>query len=193
MKYICTLILIFFTTVVSLPQNNNESDKFDLRGGMGISFLSMPSLTDYLNLNFAAPNQQLGTFVSAVDFSCEAGYLLNDHYEISVEVAYMINSYNYSYSLGEYRLNYGILMPSVLNYYVIKGEGFYFKFGGGVGPRFVSANQQLPGTPSAQTYTSTGFGLILKADGNTLLSDNPIIPTGIDPTIINQPNLEFSF
>ncbi|MCL5030316.1 MAG: hypothetical protein M1480_15000 [Bacteroidetes bacterium] len=180
MKYICTLILIFFTTVVSFPQNNNQSDKFDIRGGMGISFLSMPSLTDYLNLNFAAPNQQLGTFVSAVNFSGEAGYLINDHYEIGIEVAYMINSYNYSYSLGEYRLNYGILMPSILNYYVIKGEGFYFKFGGGVGPRFVSATQQLPGTPSAQTYSSTGFGLILKADGNTLLSGKLYANIGVD-------------
>ena len=173
-------MLTFFTTVVSFPQNNNQADKFDLRGGMGISFISIPSLTDYLNLNFAAPNQQIATFGSAVTFSGEAGYFVNDHYEIGIEVGYMINSYNYSYSLGEYRLNYGILMPSILNYYVIKGEGFYFKFGGGVGPRFVSADQQMPGTPSAQTYSSTGFGLILKADGNTLLSGKLYANIGVD-------------
>ncbi len=180
MKYSFTFILMFFISVISFAQNNMEKARFDFRGGMGISFIAIPSLTDYLNLNFTAPGQRLATFGSAVNFSGEAGYLLNEHYEIGIEVAYLINSYNYSYSLGEYRLNYGIIMPSIVNYYVIRGEGFDFKFGGGIGPRFVSAVQQLPGTPTAQTYTSTGFGLILKADGNTLLSGNLYANIGLD-------------
>ncbi len=180
MKCFYISILILMMTAAALPQSTNQFERFDLRGGMGISFVNMPSLTDYLNENFAASNQQLGTFGSAVTFSGEAGYLLNDHYEIGIEAAYLINSYNYSYSLGTYKLNYGIFMPTLLYYYVIKGEGYDFKFGGGIGPRFVSADQQLPGTPSAQTYNSTGFGLLLKADGNTLLSGNFYANIGVD-------------
>ncbi len=173
MKLLYTLIIV---TVIS----GNLFSQYDFRGGMGITFVTMPSLTDYLNENFAASDQQLSAFGSAIIFSGEGGYMLSDHYELGVELSYLINSYNYSYSLGLYRLNYGILMPSIVNYYVIKGPGYDFKFGGGIGPRFVSADQQLPGTPTAQTYTSTGFGLLLKVDGNTLLSGNFYANIGVD-------------
>ena len=99
---------------------------------------------------------------------------------MGLEVAYLINSHNYSYILGVYKLSYQILMPTVVNYYVISGKGYTFKFGGGVGLRFVSADQQLPATPSVINYSSTGFGFLLKADGNTLLSGNLYANIGVD-------------
>jgi hypothetical protein len=154
--------------------------QYDFRAGMGINFVSTPSLTDYLNQNFAASNQQIGVFNSAIIFTAEGGYFLNDHYEISLELGYLINSYNYSYSIGTYRLNYDIIMPTVINYYVIRGAGYSFKFGGGIGLRFLSADQQLPATPSAVNYSSTGFGFLLKAEGNTLLSGNFYANIGVD-------------
>jgi hypothetical protein len=140
----------------------------------------MPSLIDYLNQNFAPADQQLGTFNSAIVFSGEGGYLLNNHYEVGLEVAYLVNSHNYSYDLGIYHLNYSIVMPTIVNYYVLRGNGYDFKFGGGIGIRFVNANQQLPGTPNSVSYKSTGFGFLLKADGNTLLSGNLYANIGVD-------------
>jgi hypothetical protein len=164
-KYIYSIITVLIISGTSYSQ-------YDFRAGMGISFVSTPSLIDYLNQNFAPSNQQLGVFNSSVAFSGEAGYFVNDSYEIGVDFAYQLNSYNFSYNPGEYKLNYHFLMPTLVNYYVIKGAGYNFKFGGGIGPRFTSAEQQLPATPSAITYSSTGFGLLLKAEGNTLLSGN---------------------
>ena len=169
MKYFYTLILLITVTTFSYSQ-------YDFRAGMGISFGTTPSLTDYLNQNYT---QQLGVFGSAVVFSGEGGYLLNDHYEIGVELAYLINSYTFPQDFGNYRLSYDILMPSLLNYYVIMGKGYDFKFGGGVGPRFVSANQQL-GTSHGVNYSSTGFGLLLRADGNTTLGGNLYANIGVD-------------
>lgn len=173
MKYLSAFI--FFLII-----NGTAYSQYYIRGGMGVGFAATPSLTDYLNENFAASDQQQGTFNTSIVFSGEGGYLLTGSYEIGLEVAYMINSYNYSYSLGVYRLNYGIIMPTLVNYYVIRGNGYDFKFGGGIGPRFVSADQQLPGSPSAVTYSSTGFGLLLKADGNTILSGNLYANIGLD-------------
>ncbi len=169
MKYIYALILALTITGFSYSQ-------YDFRAGMGISFGATPSLTDYLNQNY---RQQLGVFGSAVVFSGEGGYLLNDHYEIGIELAYLINSYNFPQDFGNYRLSYDILMPSLLNYYVIKGKGYDFKFGGGIGPRFVSANEQL-GTTNGVNYSSTGFGLLLRADGNTTLGGNLYANIGVD-------------
>ncbi len=170
MKFITALIFCLTISSTSFSQ-------YYARAGMEISYVSMPSLTDYLNQSFV---QQLGTFNSAIVFSGEGGYLINNHYEAGLEIAYLINSYNFSSDLGIYKLSYDIIMPTIVNYYVIRGEGYDFKFGGGLGIRFVSANQQLPGTPSAITYSSTGFGLLLKADGNTLLSGNLYANIGID-------------
>lgn len=173
MKFAYTLLIILFTASTSFSQ-------FEVRGGMGISFVNMPSVIDYLNQNFAPSDQQLGTFNSAVTFSVEGDYMLKNNYELGLEVAYLINSHNFSYVLGIYKLNYGIVMPTVVNYYVIRGKGYSFKFGGGIGLRFVSADQQLPGTPSAINYSSLGFGFLLKADGNTLLSGNLYANIGAD-------------
>lgn len=150
-----------------------------LRGGMGINFQNTPSLNDYLNQNFSSGGG-VSDFNSAVVFSVEGGYLVSNSYEIGLEVGYQLYSYTYSYSLGQYEFFYGIIMPSILNYYVIQGEGYQLKFGGGAGVRFVMADETLPGSTSSTKYNSTGFGLILKADGNTLLGGNVYANIGAD-------------
>jgi len=173
MKYIYAVFILLTFSTTSYSQ-------YDVRAGMGISFGTMPSLIDYLNQNFVPSNQQLGVFNSAIIFSGEGGYMIHSNYEVGIEVAYLINSYNFSYDLGNYRLSYNILMPTAVNYYVIKGPGYDFKFGGGIGPRFVSANQQLPGTTSGVNFTSVGFGILAKADGNTTIGGNFYANIGVD-------------
>jgi hypothetical protein len=171
-KYIYLIISALIITGTSYAQ-------YDFRAGMGISLVNTPSLIDYLNQNFAPSNQQLGVFNSSIVFSGEAGYFVNDSYEISLDFSYLLNSYNFSYNPGLYKLSYDFIMPTLVNYYVIRGTGYNFKFGGGIGPRFTNADQQLPAQPSI-TYNSVGFGFLLKAEGNTLLSDNFYANIGVD-------------
>ncbi len=151
-----------------------------IRGGMGINFQNTPSFNDYINENFASYGSELNNFNSAVMFSVEGGYLLNQSNEIALELDYLLYSYTYSYTLGQYEFFYGIIMPSILDYYVIQGEGYQLKFGGGAGVRFVIADQTLPGSTSSVKYNSTGFGIILKADGNTRLDGNFYANIGVD-------------
>jgi hypothetical protein len=171
-KYIYLVISVVMIMGTSYAQ-------YDFRIGMGISVVSTPSLIDYLNENFAPSNQQLGVFNSSIVFSGEAGYFVNDSYEISLDFSYLLNSYNFSYNPGVYKLSYDFLMPKFVNYYVIKGSGYNFKFGGGIGPCFTNVDQQMPASPSA-TYNSVGFGFIFKAEGNTLLSDKLFANIGVD-------------
>lgn len=173
MKYLTIVFLFFIFTATSFSQ-------YSVRAGMGISFVSMPSLTDYLNQNFVPPDQQLGAFNSSVVFSGEGYLAVSKNYEIGLEVAYLLNSYTFDYTLGHYQMSYDIIMPSLTGYYVISGTGFNFKFGAGIGPRFVNVNETLPARPAADNYTSTGFGILFKADGNTLLSGNLYANIGAD-------------
>jgi hypothetical protein len=164
MKYLTltVLVVLFFSTAYS---------QVSLRAGMGVDYISAPSLYNYFNQNFSDPGSQVGSFSASVNFSGEADYKLSNKYELGLDLAYRIYSYNFSGSLGSYNLSYHNIMPTIVNYYVIIGEGYEFRFGGGLGIRFLSADENLPGTTTTQTYTSTGFGLLLRAAGNTKISN----------------------
>lgn len=169
-KSLITALIIFFSSMV-YPQ-------FELRAGMGIDFASTPSLKDYINQLLGA--ELLRSLNSSIVFSGEVDYSLSEIYFIGMDLGYLINSYTSIYDLGKYEFAYNVLSISAMNYYVIRGEGYHFKFGGGLGPRFVFADQSLPGTGITQTYKSTGFGIILRADGNTLLGGNVYANIGAD-------------
>jgi hypothetical protein len=164
MKKLFILFIFLFTSVY--PQ-------ISLRGGMGINFNSTPSLRDYLNdSQFAPSDNQVAAFNTSINFSGEVDYRAADKYEIGLEMAYLYNSFTFSPGGGRYELSYSILMPSILNYYVIDGEGYNFKFGGGLGLRFASLNELQQFTSNANNYKSVGFGILLRASGNTTLGGN---------------------
>ena len=154
--------------------------QIELKGTMGINFLSFPSLQDYLNENYAPSNAQIGTFNSAVIFTGEAGMFFSNNFEISIEIPYQIYSYTENVGLGQYELAYNSLMPSVMAYYVLLGTGFNFKFGGGAGPRFVSVTESKKWQGTEDSYSSTGFGGLLRVEGNTALAENVYANIGLD-------------
>jgi hypothetical protein len=158
------LMVLFIITCFSVTNAQGE-----LKVVMGINFMSIPSMQDYINQNFAPPNEQLGSFVSSIVFTGEGGLFLNKNFEMTVEVAYQIYSYTTTGISGQYELKYNNLMPSLLAYYVLDGNGYNLKFGGGAGIRFPNVDESLPATGSTITYTSTGYGIIARAEGNTLL------------------------
>ncbi len=165
-KNFVLLLIICSAMILSAQQNQ-------IRANMGIDFINTPSMIDYINQsNFASDGSQLPTFNTAVNFSVEYGRLLNENFQLSAELAYLIYSYNASNINGRYDLSYNLIMPSLLAFYVLSGKGYDFKFGGGAGLRFLSVDETLPASVRSDNYTSTGFGAILRAEGNTLLSGN---------------------
>ncbi len=161
MKYLFTII-----TVVLI--GSQVSAQHEARLGMGINFGSTPSLKDYVNQ--VAGYEEMTSFSSSVIFSGEYDYAVSNTYDIGLEVAYLLSSVTFS-TYGTYDFSYHVIMPTVTSYYVIRGQGYNFKFGGGVGIRLVSADESFPSSPSAINFTSTGFGFLLRAAGNTRLSD----------------------
>ena len=164
MKYLTLFILVLLIFSTSYSQ-------VSLRAGMGVDYISSPSLYNYFNQNFSEPGSQIGSFRAAVNFSGEADYKLSNKFELGVDLTYRIYSYNFAGSLGSYNLSYHNIMPTFVSYYVIEGDGYEFKFGGGPGIRLLSADESLPGTTTTQTYTSTGIGFLLRAEGNTKISN----------------------
>lgn len=164
MKFDKVFFLVVFSSFYSFAQ-------VDFRVGMGLDFFNSQSLVDYINQSNFSGSGELSSFSTAINFSGEVGVKVSDHLQLSGDLAYQIYSFNSNIALGRYDILFNNLMPSVLTYYMIEGSGYNFKFGGGAGLRFVSVEQTLPASVSYDKFSSTGFGLLLRAQGNTLLGD----------------------
>ena len=164
MKKFYLLFIIIIITDLSLAQKSNE-----IRASMGIDFASVPSLKNYLEANYT---DLLSTFGSAVNFSGSYGRMISPNDQLDLEIAYLLNSYNSNLAGGTYNLTYSIIMPSVIYYYVLTGNGYNIKFGGGAGVRVLSITEKLPAFPQDDKYSSLGYGFILRAVGNTAISQN---------------------
>lgn len=172
MKKIFVIFVLLIAANLSFAQKANE-----VRASMGIDFVSVPSLKDYLEANYT---DLLGSFNSAVNFSGSYGRMISSNSQLEGELGYLLNSYNSTLTGGTYDLTYSIVMPSVIYYYVLMGKGYYFKFGGGAGVRFLSITEKLPADPNNYNYSSFGYGLILRAAANTAISDNVYAYIGAD-------------
>lgn len=154
--------------------------QIELKGTMGINFLSFPSVQDYINENYAPSGGELSTFNSAVIFTGEVGTFLSKSFELSIEVPYQIYSYTENVGPGQYELAYNSILPSVMAYYVLLGSGYNIKFGGGAGVRFFDVTESKKWQGTEDTFTSVGFGGLLRAEANTALSENFYANLGFD-------------
>lgn len=152
--------------------------QWEVSASMGLDLKYSPSYRDYINFSFAPSGDKLNSFTTAVDFSGEAGYLLSKNFQLGFEYSILIDSYNTSLGPGGvYDISYVSHRPSLLAYYVLSGNGYKFKFGGGMGLRSVSLNEKIIDNTH---YSTSGVGFVAKAEGNTLLGDNLYALIGID-------------
>ncbi|MCU7491371.1 MAG: hypothetical protein HF309_16850 [Ignavibacteria bacterium] len=165
--------IIFFVLLLFSVRANAQSQLFEINAGMGIDMSATPSLNDYINASFATSEDQRSSVNTNVEFYGEVGRQISEHFQMGVEYALAVSSYNtVNFKAGKYDISYTIHMPSLMAYYVINGNGYKFKFGGGAGYRLASVDETLSYYSSAVNYTSSGIGLLLKADGSTSLGGN---------------------
>ncbi len=158
------LIVVFFALIFI-------SNAQQISGGMGISYFNNSKLTDYINGNFAVGGDGLSSFNPQIDFYIEAAFDVSESYQLAIEYDFALWSFTNSvFSIGQYEFSMLNHKPSLIGYYVLRGEGYNFKFGAGAGPRISSVTEKL--SPTEIDYSSTGVGAVAKAVGNTLLGGN---------------------
>jgi hypothetical protein len=156
---------ILFILIVIISSNTYA--QWDVSASMGLDFKSMPLFRDYINMNFSTGTSQIPTFKSAVAFSAEADYKLAKNFAVGIEYNLQLDSYNGA--TNNYEIAYTFHRPSLLAYYIIPGNGYQFKLGGGVGYRSVSLRERIF---SDVDFKADGLGLVLKAEGNTMLANH---------------------
>jgi hypothetical protein len=159
-KYFLLLLLI----------TSNIQAQWNISASMGLDFKSSSSFRDYVNTNFSLNGQQVSSFKSTVAFNLEMDYLLTKAFALGIEYNVQIDSYSSPFgAAGIYEIAYNLHRPSMLAYYIISGEGYQFKFGGGLGYRIAALSEKRI---SNTDYSASGFGVLLKAEGNTMLAKN---------------------
>ncbi len=161
MKKIALISLFFFFT-------KNISAQVDIATGMGISFVYNSSLSEYLDIYFPS-EEELASFSSTVEFYLEADYTITPSFQLGIEDVYTLYSYNTSFGYSNYKLEYNQHKPSLLAYYVISGEGYKFKFGGGAGLRIVDLTESIN---MDENYSTVGFGFLFRSQAHTKLGGN---------------------
>ena len=124
----------------------------DLATGMGISFVNSSSLNQYLENNWAS--EDVNAFNSSAEFFLELNYSISPSFQLGIEDVYTLYSFNNTVGFMNYELEYGQHKPSLLAYYIMSGEGYKFKFGGGAGIRIVDLSEKKIIT---ENYSTIGF------------------------------------
>lgn len=176
-KYI---ILFLFTIQLLVAQGSSSGVNIDLMGGMGLTYVSTPAFNDYVN-NLVPQQDEVESFASSICFFLETDYSINKTFDIGIEYENRLYSLTSNISgLDIYEIDYTVHSPTLLAYYVIQGEGYKFKFGGGGGYRYLSLTEKLPSTRAKENFNASGFGVLLKAHGHTLLGGSFYAYIGAD-------------
>ncbi len=171
MKKIILLVLICCPFISSNAQ-------WDLSMSMGLDLKYAPSYRDYVNYTYTQTGNKLSSFSTAINFSGEVGYLISENFQMGFEYGIQIDSYNSSAGPGGvYEISYLHHRPSILAYYVLPGSGYKIKFGGGFGYRYISLEEKII---SKTDYSASGFGFVIKTEGNTQLGKNLFALIGLN-------------
>jgi hypothetical protein len=179
------LILGFVVTLADLgaAQSAPPGRFFSLSAGMGINAHSAPSTADYIStvLQLHEPNK-IGDFTSAIEFFVTPELQVSDDLSLALEYSYLVKSYNLSSTAGPgiSEFSTSIHMPTAVVHYLIPGQGYWLKLGGGVGYYFGSFSQMLYGSGQIETFRASAPGVKLEAVGNTMFDESFYGYIGID-------------
>jgi len=154
-----------------LAQEDSPRSSAAFSAGMGVSYINAPNVVDYLN-KYASQADRVADFTPAVEFFIAPELSLNSTLVLRLEYAYLLKSYSLNGLGGVYSFDYSIHMPTAVLDYLLKGEGFYVKVGGGMGYHFGKFSYLFPNSNSEAQFTGSGIGIKLELIGNTAFSES---------------------
>jgi hypothetical protein len=175
-------IVVFSLTQAQQPKAVAWPDvpKTGIGAGMTVCGITATDLTNYLN-TLSARSETVGKWNVAGEFFIAPEFHLSRDISLKIEYAYLLNTHSITDPLsgGTIDFSYGVHMPSVIVQYMIIGEqGYFLKFGGGVGYYFASCEQKFPSFLGTMRSSAHGVGIKLDISGQTPLSDTVYLILG---------------
>jgi hypothetical protein len=160
---------LYRATLVAQEQGPKKSVAFS--AGMGVSYINAPSIVDYLN-KYTSQADRVADFTPAVEFFAAPEISLNSTFILKLEYAYLLKSYSLAESQGTYSFDYSVHMPTVVLDYLLEGDRFYVKVGGGIGYHFGKFSYLFPNASTEARFTGNGVGIKLEIMGNTAFGES---------------------
>ncbi len=181
-KYLLVSIFVSFVPIfTTLSQQTSGGKKFiQITAGLGVSAHSDPTILNYINaLTLPSPDQKLSGFTSASEFFITPEVQISNEWSVGLEYSYLLKSYNV---LGGYQwdFSYSVQMPTVLVHYLTPGDGYFLKFGGGVGYAIGNLSEQFAQTGAGESSRASGPGFKIEAVGNTEFDEHFWGSIGVD-------------
>jgi len=147
-----------------------RANTFSVYGGMGIALVDAAGLVNYLN-TLGDPTVQ-SNFGTGVEFFGGAEIPFSFEWGGALEYSYLFKSYTLTIGdEGKYTIFYSMHMPIAMALYVVTGEGYFLKFGGGIGYHTGSLEQKDT-FGNDITYSAHGIGLKAQAVGQTAFDEH---------------------
>ncbi len=162
-------VALVFTSgcVVAQEQSNSRSRFIQISAGMGVSAHWDPTMADYINaLTLPSPGQKLAGFTSASEFFITPEVQVSDDWSVGLEYSYFLKSYNVS-GFYQWDFSYNAHLPTFLVHYLVPGNGYWLKFGGGVGYAFGKLSSDFLETGGSENANTSGPSFKIEAVGNT--------------------------
>lgn len=165
------------------PAEETQGKFFDLTAGLGINAHFAHTVANYINL-IAQPrlDQRVDIIVSAPEFFASSDLQFSDEWSAGVEYSLFVKSYSIEDRSGYARseFSYQVHMPTILVHWLMFGEGYRVKVGGGVGYHFCSFRQQFQPYGNDETLKSAGPSFKLEVVGNTKFDETFYGSIGLD-------------
>jgi len=165
----CSRVVALFVPLLAVTaQEKNEQERFiQVTAGIGVDGFYAPTINDYINaLTIPAPSQKLFGFTSASEFFVALEVQVAQEWSVGIEYSYFLKSYS---AVGSYPwdFSYSAQLPTLLVHYLIPGEGYWLKCGGGVGYAFGNMTEKYLETGAQENFTAAGPTFKVDAVGNT--------------------------
>ena len=146
----------------------SEQSSLSFSAGMGIAIISLPDISDYLNIH--AGYREFDEFQSAPEFFGSLEILLSPTWGTKIE--YMNVFTSYSVLSGGFQLDdvLQLKMPSLLVQKIFQKEFSVIKIGAGIGYHFGSLEETFLG--STIFFRANGIGFKGECEANTALTES---------------------
>jgi hypothetical protein len=174
------LLLLLCSRSVVAQQTSHVGSFIQVTGGLGVSAHYDPTIINYINqLTLPAPDQKITDFASASEFFITPEVQVSDDWSVGIEYSYLLKSYNV---LGQYAWNFSYTsqMPTMLVHYLSPGDGYWLKFGGGIGYAFGSFTEQFVQSGQENRSSTSGPAFKVEAVGNTEFDEHFWGSIGLD-------------
>ncbi len=164
----CVLLAATSTVLSQAKQDSSRGRFFQVTAGMGVSAHADPSVVNYINqVALPPPDQKLSQFAAASEFFITPELQVNDDWSVGLEYSYFLKSYSSVGGVYVWDFSYTAHMPTLLVHYLTPGDGYWLKFGGGVGYAFGDFTERFQFTGAQEEFKTSGPSFKIEAVGNT--------------------------